>query len=133
MDEVRAPETPGSTAGLLTVGCCLATKDESAAATVAAGCGGWAPATRLAGAHLSVLRTGNTMRIAGNRAGTVSVYWLVDGERVWWATAAPLAAYEPDPTALLAVLAFGGAPGTFTGTIRTRPRRLPLRRRGRRC
>ncbi|MGY3056100.1 asparagine synthase (glutamine-hydrolyzing) [Streptomyces sp. TE3672] len=111
-DEVRASEAPGKTAGLLTVGCCLATKDEFAAATTAAGRGEWASATRLAGAHLSVVRTGNTMRIAGNRAGTVSVYWLVDGERVWWATAAaPLAAHaggEPDPAVLLAAFTLRG-------------------------
>ncbi|MFL4910743.1 asparagine synthase-related protein [Streptomyces sp. MMS24-I2-30] len=111
-DEVSKSDALGGAAGLLAVGCCLATKDELGAATAAAERGEWAAATRLAGAYLSIVRTGSTVRIAGDRAGTVTVYWLVDGGRVWWATAAaPLAAYagaEPDPAVLLAAFTLRG-------------------------
>ncbi|GAA2489478.1 lasso peptide isopeptide bond-forming cyclase [Actinocorallia cavernae] len=110
--EVRAAAAPDGAAGLLTLGCCLASGAEFGAATTAAAHGEWAPATRLAGSYLSVVRTGNTMRIAGTRAGTVTVYWRCAGARVWWATAAaPLAAYaggEPDPAVLLAAFTLRG-------------------------
>ncbi|CAK7288455.1 asparagine synthase-related protein [Streptomyces misionensis] len=110
--EVRSSSAAGGTAGLLTVGYCLATDHEFDAATTAAARGEWAPATRLAGSYLTVVRTGSTVRIAGDRAGTVTVYWLDDGQEVRWATAAaPLAAYaasEPDPAVLLAAFTLRG-------------------------
>ncbi|MFJ3713696.1 hypothetical protein [Streptomyces sp. NPDC090053] len=46
------------------------------------------------------------MRIAGDQAGGVTVYWRMEGERVVWVTAeAPLASYShtlPDLAVLLA-------------------------------
>jgi asparagine synthase (glutamine-hydrolysing) len=111
-NEVRSSSAPDGTAGLLAIGCCLATESEFGAATKATAHGEWAPATRLAGAYLSVVRTGSTVRIAGDRAGTVTVYWLREGDRVWWATAAaPLAAHagaEVDPAVLLAAFTLRG-------------------------
>lgn len=111
-DEVRGSLVPGGAAGLLAVGCCLATEDEFGAAPKAAARGDWAAATRLAGAYLSIVRTGSTLRVAGDRAGTITVYWLADGDRVLWATeAARLAAYAgagPDPAVLLAAFTLRG-------------------------
>ncbi|MFD8148794.1 asparagine synthase-related protein [Streptomyces sp. NPDC059708] len=111
-DEVRASSAPDGTAALLAIGCCLATEGEFGAATTAAARGQWAPATRLAGAYLSVVRTGSMVRIAGDRAGTVTVYWLHEEDRAWWATAAaPLAAYagaQVDPAVLLAAFTLRG-------------------------
>ncbi|OEV09319.1 hypothetical protein AN218_23085 [Streptomyces nanshensis] len=52
------------------------------------------------------------MRIAGDRAGTVTVYWLPVGDGVLWATAAaPLAAYaeaDPNPAVLMATFTVRG-------------------------
>ncbi|MFF2522271.1 asparagine synthase-related protein [Streptomyces liangshanensis] len=111
-DDVRRSGAPDGTAGLLAIGSCLATTTEFAAAAKSAAGGRWARATRLPGTYLSVVRTRGTVRIAGDRAGTVTVYWLRDGDRVWWATAAaPLAAYaggQADPAALLAAFTLRG-------------------------
>ncbi|HEY8985465.1 MAG TPA: asparagine synthase-related protein [Streptomyces sp.] len=129
-EEVRVLGAADGTAGLLTVGCCLGTDGEFGAAVAAAGRGEWARATRLAGSYLSVVRTGRTVRVCGDRAGTVTVYWCQEGERVWWATAAaPLAAYAgtaPDPAVLLAAFTVRGvdvrgSTSHFTGVQRVLP------------
>ncbi|MFE7462580.1 asparagine synthase-related protein [Streptomyces sp. NPDC057499] len=93
-------------AAVLALGCCLATGRELDSVREAAARGGWSAATRLPGSYLTVARTGTTTRIAGDRAGVITVYWCMEGERVMWATAAaPLAAYchtSPDLAVLLA-------------------------------
>ncbi|MCU4750257.1 albusnodin/ikarugamycin family macrolactam cyclase [Streptomyces sp. G-5] len=110
-EEVRSASlAPG--ADLWAIGCCLATESELATAVRGAADGEWGRPTRLVGSYLSVVRCGSTVRIAGDRAGTVTVYWLLDGETARWSTAAaPLAALagaEPDPAVALAAFAVRG-------------------------
>ncbi|MFB7704664.1 asparagine synthase-related protein [Streptomyces niveus] len=90
---------------VLAIGCCLATREELSAARAEAERGAWARAVRLPGSCLTVVRDRTGLRVAGDRAGTVTVYWITVPEGVLWATAAtPLAAYadaEPNPAVLL--------------------------------
>ncbi|MFJ6661311.1 asparagine synthase-related protein [Streptomyces sp. NPDC091377] len=103
--EVRRCSGRGSQAEVLAIGCCLATREELSAARADAEGGGWAAAMRLPGSCLTVVRDRAGLRIAGDRAGTVTVYWIEVREGVLWATAAaPLAAFaeaEPNPAVLL--------------------------------
>ncbi|WP_406109875.1 asparagine synthase-related protein [Kitasatospora purpeofusca] len=119
----------GPTAALA-VGLCLATAEEWQHAARSAATGAWGPATRQRGPYLTVLRDADdTMRVAGDRAGTVPVYWRTVGGLVLWATAAtPLAAYtgaSPNPAALLTPLAVRGVDPAgashFTGVRRVPP------------
>lgn len=104
-DELRQCSGPDREVEVLAIGCCLATREELAAARAEAERGDWAPAVRLPGSCLTVVRDRTGLRIAGDRAGAVTVYWISVPEGVLWATAAaPLAAYaetEPNPAVLL--------------------------------
>ncbi|MFJ2630005.1 asparagine synthase-related protein [Streptomyces sp. NPDC087532] len=110
--EVRRCSGHSGQAEVLTIGCCLATREELSAARTGVEHGGWAAAMRLPGSCLTVVRDRTGMRIAGDRAGTVTVYWMPVREGVLWATAAaPLAAFaraEPNPTVLLSVFMVRG-------------------------
>ncbi|MEU5431005.1 albusnodin/ikarugamycin family macrolactam cyclase [Streptomyces olivoreticuli] len=90
--EVRAVCAPDGT-GLMAVGCCLASDRELEDARAAVGRGDWGSATRLPGSYLTVVSGRDGVRVAGDRAGVVTVYWLPFDGQVLWATAAmPLAA-----------------------------------------
>lgn len=103
--EVRRCSSRSGPAEVLVIGCCLATREELSAARADAERGAWAAAMRLPGSFLTVVRDRAGLRIAGDRAGTVTVYWIPVREGVLWATAAaPLAAFaeaEPNPAVLL--------------------------------
>ncbi|MBQ0972964.1 hypothetical protein KBZ00_17720 [Streptomyces sp. RK31] len=110
--EVRRGSGRRGQAELLAIGCCLATREEFSAARTAAERGAWTAAMRLPGSSLTVVRDRTGLRIAGDRAGTVTVYWLPTREGVLWATAAtPLAAFaqaEPNPAVLLGAFTVRG-------------------------
>lgn len=110
--EVRRCSAPRGHTEVLAIGCCLATSEELSTARAKAERGNWAPAMRLPGSCLTVVRDRTGLRIAGDRAGTMTVYWTPTREGVLWATAAaPLAAYihaEPNPAVLLAAFTLYG-------------------------
>lgn len=110
--EVRRGSVRRGQAELLAIGGCLATREEFSAARAAAECGAWTAAMRLPGSCLIVVRDRAGLRIAGDRAGTVTVYWIPVREGVLWATAAaPLAAFaqaEPNPAVLLGAFTVRG-------------------------
>ncbi|GAA1334675.1 hypothetical protein GCM10009647_076460 [Streptomyces sanglieri] len=110
--EVRHCSGHRSQAELLAIGCCLATREEFSAARAAAERGAWTAAMRLPGSCLTVVRDRTGLRIAGDRAGAVTVYWIPVPEGVLWATAAaPLAAFaeaEPDLAVLLSAFMVRG-------------------------
>ncbi|MEV5281867.1 asparagine synthase-related protein [Streptomyces sp. NPDC052811] len=97
---------------MLAIGCCLATREDLSAARADAERGAWAAAMRLPGSCLTVVRDRAGLRIAGDRAGTVTVYWIPVREGVLWATAAaPPAAFaetEPNPAVLLSAFMVRG-------------------------
>ncbi|MFD8970165.1 asparagine synthase-related protein [Streptomyces sp. NPDC059568] len=97
---------------LVTAGHCLADTSERRAALAAARAGDLAPTVRLPGSHLSLVWSGGVLRVAGDRAGVVPVYWLKCDGVVWWSTAAaPLAALvgtAPNLPVLLADLTVTG-------------------------
>ncbi|MEV5947744.1 asparagine synthase-related protein [Streptomyces sp. NPDC051993] len=103
--EVRRGSARGGQTEVLAIGCCLATREDLSAARADAERGAWAAAMRLPGSCLTVVRDRAGLRIAGDRAGTVTVYWIPVREGVLWATAAaPRAAFaetEPNPAVLL--------------------------------
>ncbi|MEV7422890.1 asparagine synthase-related protein [Streptomyces sp. NPDC091212] len=81
----------GST--LVAAGHCLATSGERRAALAVARTGDLRHAVRLPGSFLTLLWIGGALRVAGDRAGGVPVYWCQQGGVTWWSTAAaPLAA-----------------------------------------
>ncbi|QCX82221.1 Asparagine synthase (plasmid) [Streptomyces sp. YIM 121038] len=127
-DEIRACGTVDGPGEVLTLGSCLATEQELTAARQAAERSEWAATTRLPGCYLSVVRTGQTLRIAGTRAGTITVYWLpVEGGVLWASAAAPLAAYrgaEADPAVLLSAFTLRGLDTIQASHFRT-VRRVP--------
>ncbi|MCY0961632.1 asparagine synthase-related protein [Streptomyces sp. H27-H5] len=106
-----APALGGSTE-VFTAGVCLATKAELWEARDSAERGRWEKTPQLPGSFLSVVRTGETVRVAGDRAGTICVFWLVDGDEVVWSTSAiVLAAYAgaaPNPVRLVAAFTLVG-------------------------
>lgn len=112
LQEVRRARAAGQDGEVLALGCCLATGRELDAAAARAADGWWQDATRLAGSYLTLVRTGTVWRIAGDRAGAVTVYWARhDGQVLWSTAAAPLAAYagaDPDPAVLLAAFTVRG-------------------------
>ncbi|MEE1930691.1 asparagine synthase-related protein [Streptomyces sp. TRM 70351] len=110
--EVRRCSDRNGQAEVLAIGCCLATREELSAARADAERGAWAQATRLPGSFLTVVRDRTGLRIAGDRAGTVTVYWIRVREGVLWATAAaPLAAFakaQPNFAVLLSMFMVRG-------------------------
>ncbi|MER8159985.1 asparagine synthase-related protein [Streptomyces sp. NPDC094472] len=110
--EVRRRSGQSGQAEVLRIGCCLATRDELSKARADAERGAWASALRLPGSCLTVVRDRTSLRIAGDRAGTVTVYWIPTREGVLWATAAaPLAAFaeaDPNPAVLLSAFMLRG-------------------------
>lgn len=127
--EVRRGSGHRGQAELLAIGCCLATREEFAAARAAAERGAWTAAMRLPGSCLTVLRDRTGLRIAGDRAGTVTVYWIPVREGLLWATAAaPLAAFaeaEPDPAVLLSSFMVRGVDTLATDSHFRTVRRVP--------
>ncbi|MCX5401314.1 albusnodin/ikarugamycin family macrolactam cyclase [Streptomyces sp. NBC_00102] len=78
----------GTDALLVTAGHCLAGQAEQRAALAAARAGDLGPAVRLPGAHLSLMWADGELRVAGDRAGVIPVYWLRHDGVLWWSTAA---------------------------------------------
>ncbi|MFJ4679238.1 asparagine synthase-related protein [Kitasatospora sp. NPDC088783] len=122
------------------MGLCLATQQEWTAAARDAAAGRWPSALRQPGAYLGIVQHDDgTVRVAGDRAGTVPLYWRTVGKAVLWATAAtPLAAYTdraPAPAALLAPLAVRGLDASthslFPGIHRVPPGRCLILTPGR--
>ncbi|MFB9539704.1 MULTISPECIES: asparagine synthase-related protein [Streptomyces] len=110
--EVRRCSGRSGQAEVLAIGCCLATREELSAARADAERGAWAAAMRLPGSCLTLVHDRTGLRIAGDRAGTVTVYWIPTREGALWATAAaPLAAFaeaEPNPAVLLGAFTVRG-------------------------
>ncbi|WP_327170143.1 albusnodin/ikarugamycin family macrolactam cyclase [Streptomyces sp. NBC_01336] len=110
--QVACSPALGGTCEVVAVGTCLATEAELREARDAAERGTWEHTAHLPGSYLTVVRTGNTVRVIGDRAGTMVVYWLRDRDQVLWSTsAAALAAYthaRPDTATLLAALTVHG-------------------------
>ncbi|MFJ7279395.1 asparagine synthase-related protein [Kitasatospora sp. NPDC098663] len=138
--ETSTVSAPGGRAELLTAGCCLATEAERHEAVEQAGAGRWHHAARLPGSYLTVIRSGEQVRVIGDRAATVVVHWLLDGGTVLWSTSAlALAAYrqaEPDLARVLAAFTVRGADllgehSCFTGVNRVPPGRALVLEPGR--
>ncbi|MDJ0383236.1 asparagine synthase-related protein [Streptomyces sp. G-G2] len=139
--EVRSSPALGGTAEVIAIGSCLATASELREARDAAERGNTALAARLPGAYLSVVRTADTVRVAGDRAGTVSAFWIVDGDEVLWSTSAlVLAAYAGSSPSLDRLLAsftvhrvdpLGGRHSYFDGISRVPPGRALVLEPGR--
>lgn len=127
--EVRRGAGHRGQAELLAIGCCLATREEFSAARAAAERGAWTAAMRLPGSCLTMVCDRTGLRIAGDRAGTVTVYWIPVPEGVLWATAAaPLAAFaeaEPDPAVLLSTFLVRGVDVLATDSHFRTVRRVP--------
>ncbi|MGW0670715.1 asparagine synthase-related protein [Streptomyces sp. NPDC002746] len=127
--EIRRCSGRRGQAELLAIGCCLATREEFSAARAAAERGAWTAAMRLPGSCLTVARDRTGLRIAGDRAGTVTLYWVPVPEGVLWATAAaPLAAFadaEPDPAVLLSAFMVRGVDVLATDSHFRTVRRVP--------
>ncbi|MFD8978710.1 asparagine synthase-related protein [Streptomyces sp. NPDC059564] len=128
--DIRSGPALGGSAEVLTAGCCLGTQRELNEARDSAERGRWAHATQLPGSYLAVVRSGSTVRVAGDRAGTIAVHWVVDGDEVLWSTSAlVLAAYTGgciDEVRLLAALCLRGVDhlgphSYFEGVHRVRP------------
>ncbi len=126
--EVRTACSPDGV-GLVAVGCCLATQQELDSALDALERGDFASATRLPGSYLTVAGTRDGVRVAGDRAGGVTVYWLPLEEQVLWATAAvPLAAVagaRADLSLLLGSFMLTGVDGLAGHSLFHRVRRVP--------
>ncbi|MEV4975378.1 asparagine synthase-related protein [Streptomyces scopuliridis] len=91
---------------LVAAGHCLATSAERRAALAAARTGDLRQAVRLPGSFLTLLWSGGVLRIAGDRAGVVPVYWCRRDGVAWWSTAAaPLAALTGTTPAIPVLLA----------------------------
>ncbi|MFK4184358.1 asparagine synthase-related protein [Streptomyces sparsogenes] len=99
-------------AELVTVGCCLATAAERHAALTTARAGDAGAALGLPGSYLTLVHCEGVLRVTGDRAGVIPVYWLPHEKGIWWATAAaPLAALAgtgPNLPLLLAELTVTG-------------------------
>lgn len=128
--DVRSGPALGGSTEVLTAGCCLAMQRELNEARDSAERGRWAHATQLPGSYLTVVRSGSTLRVAGDRAGSIAVYWVMDGDAVLWSTSAlVLAAYTGghiDEVRLLAALCLRGVDhlgphSYFKGIHRVRP------------
>ncbi|MGW7517810.1 asparagine synthase-related protein [Streptomyces sp. NPDC054796] len=130
-DAAETSVTPAGGPGprLVTAGHCLATDAERHSA-LAAGCrGDLRPALLLSGCHLTVVIAEGEVRVAGDGAGVIPLYWLEDERGLWWATAAtPLAALAdaaPDLSWLLGGLALDGVDFRMRGAPFTKLRRVP--------
>ncbi|MFD9418732.1 asparagine synthase-related protein [Streptomyces goshikiensis] len=119
----------GGITEVFTAGACLATKTELREARDSAERGRWERTTQLPGSFLTVIRTGETVRVAGDRAGTICVFWLIDGDEVVWSTSAiVLAAYAeaaPDPARLVAAFTLRGVDPLGTHSYFAGIRRVP--------
>ncbi|MEU5748218.1 albusnodin/ikarugamycin family macrolactam cyclase [Streptomyces sp. NPDC047726] len=131
-DSVHSSPALGGTSEIVAVGECLATDAELRESRDAAERGNWAFSARLPGAYLSVVRTGTTVRVIGDRAGTHLVYWVHDGDEVLWATSSRMLAAvrrsRPDTGRLLARLTLHGVDplgeaSFFNGVRRVQPGR----------
>ncbi|MFF5131082.1 asparagine synthase-related protein [Streptomyces syringium] len=127
-EEVRTACAPDGT-GLVTVGGCLATAQELQEARAAGERGDVAGAMRMPGSFLTVVRDRDGVRVAGDRAGVVTVYWLPQGDGVLWATAAaPLAALtgaRAQLSLLLGAFALTGVDGLAGHSLFHGVRRVP--------
>lgn len=112
LDGVSSSPALGGTSEIVAFGECLATDAELREARDAAERGTWAHAARLPGSYLAVVRSGTTVRVIGDRAGTHVVYWLSNGDEVLWSTSvlmlASVRGARPDLARLLAGLTLHG-------------------------
>ncbi|MFD3920171.1 albusnodin/ikarugamycin family macrolactam cyclase [Streptomyces sp. NPDC058595] len=106
------PARDGTDSQLVTAGLCLAGATERRAALAAARDGDIAPALRMPGSYLALVWGHETLRVAGDRAGVVPVYWSRHDGVVWWSTAAAalaaLTGMGPNLPVLLADLTLTG-------------------------
>lgn len=127
--ELRRAASRDGTAEVILIGACLPTVEEARDAAEAAAHGRWHGAARLPGSYLAIVRVGGTVRILGDRAGTVPVHWTATETAVTWSTSASalaaLTGAAPDPVRLLAEFttwgAEPGADGWFDGVHRVPP------------
>ncbi|MFV0131658.1 asparagine synthase-related protein [Streptomyces sp. HMX112] len=109
---LRSAPAEGGEAEFVTFGSCLATYQERREARDSAERGRWAHAARLPGSYLTLVRSGSTVRVIGDRAGVHVVYWVYDGDEVVWSTSAlVLASYtggQPSVARLLAGMSLYG-------------------------
>ncbi|MQS38412.1 asparagine synthase-related protein [Streptomyces katsurahamanus] len=126
---LRRATSRNGTAEVLLVGDCLAASKEVQDAAEAAGRGRWHEVGRLPGSYLGIVRVDRTLRIMGDRAAAVQVYWVATESTVTWSTSATalaaLAGAVPDPVRLLAeITTWGVEPGRdswFEGIDRVPP------------
>ncbi|MER5638104.1 asparagine synthase-related protein [Kitasatospora sp. NPDC002227] len=127
--EVRHAASRDGTAEVVTAGTCPPTTEEVQAAADAAARGHWHQAARLPGSYLAIVRTGDTLRIIGDRAAAVPVHFNATRSGVSWSTSATalaaLTGAAPDPVRLLAEATTWGtepaADGWYAGTHRVPP------------
>ncbi|MFF3431447.1 asparagine synthase-related protein [Streptomyces sp. NPDC002602] len=127
--QVRRAVSRDGTAEVFLVGACLASSSEARGAADSAARGYWHAAGRLPGSYLGIVRVGRTVRISGDRAATVQVYWTATESTVTWSTSASamaaLTGAAPDPVRLLAeITTWGVEPcvnGWFQGIHRVPP------------
>ncbi|MFJ4967152.1 asparagine synthase-related protein [Streptomyces sp. NPDC088729] len=129
VSQIACSPALGGRVEVVAVGSCLATPMELMEARDSAERGAWELAARLPGSYLTVVRTGGTVRVIGDRAGVQVVYWLRDGETVLWSTSAlALAAFttgRPDTSALLASLTVHGVDHLGTRSLFEGVNRVP--------
>ncbi|WP_330334793.1 asparagine synthase-related protein [Streptomyces sp. NBC_00536] len=116
---LRRATSRDGTAQVLLVGDCLATSKEVQDAAEAASRGRWHEVGRLPGSYLGIVRVDRTLRIIGDRAAAVQVYWIAAESRVTWSTSATalaaLTGAAPDPVRLLAEITTWGVEPGLTG------------------
>ncbi|MFE2850370.1 asparagine synthase-related protein [Streptomyces lavendulae] len=127
--DIRTSPALGGSAEVVCTGSCLATSKEMTEARNAAERGHWEHAARLAGSFVALVRHGTTAFVFGDRAGVHQVYWVADGELVWWSTSATaLAALHdrrPDYPRLLAALTVRGVDHLGSSSLFPGIRRVP--------
>ncbi|GAB2717883.1 asparagine synthase-related protein [Kitasatospora kifunensis] len=127
--ELRRAVSRDGAAEVILVGACLPSVEEARCAADAAARGRWHEAGQLPGSYLAIVTDRGTVRVLGDRAGTVQVHWIVTGSAVTWSTSASalaaLTGAAPDLVRLLAeVTTWGaepGADGWFEGIHRVPP------------
>lgn len=127
--DIRTGPALGGSAEVVCVGSCLAASKELSEARDAAERGQWEHTARLAGSFVALVRHGTTVWVFGDRAGVHPVYWVADGELVWWSTSATaLAALHgrtPDCGRLLAALTVRGVDHLGSGSLFSGVHRVP--------
>ncbi|MFF2402698.1 asparagine synthase-related protein [Streptomyces goshikiensis] len=127
--DLRTGPSLGGGAEVVCAGSCLATSKEITEARDAAERGQWEHTALLTGSFVALVRHGTTAWVFGDRAGVHPVYWVADGELVWWSTSATaLAALHgrtPDYGRLLTPLAVRGVDHLGSSSPFSGIRRVP--------